>query len=479
MQVKAGKMVLPNGAGLADPAIGWSVTGIGFKPQAILFIWCDSDTEDVWTADTSSAVLGGMGIACEINSEDPQPGPAGTGIGNSCTMNIWSGQQPGCSSSLRVCAIAREEMSSTVGWAFSVRSFDSDGFTCRYAQIPESNYLGYGLPSIPYQDGATGKIVYYLALADIQVAHNPLHILTADGSEVLDLGWLPRGVVETTGAGPSWLELDFDSYGFQIFDDATDSVEKSLWISKGLGPRNMFILGRIDGDWWDFQASSVVYNNGSRWKQFYGYDNFSYTGPATKYGEWLTQGVDSITNRWHWDWVDGGSHMDTNLGQMVYGDLAVSDIGSIDLDPDVGDTHLQTLNIHPEALVIMSSANGPYYKYGFTWWTDGVRIGQTSIGFVTDDFQCVVCWGGGIRQNGGRFQSSSAAWVSNCVNPGAWGTVKTYGDANLIWDGFEYTMLYHDSGFPGKIAYWALGDALPNGPRLVSLQGQYPLVGGV
>lgn len=444
--MKAGKIVLH--VADAGPA-GWNVTGVGFEPTAVVFIFADSTVEDSWDADSTNLMNGGMGIASWVNSEDhSQLGPAGTGINNSAASMTLGLSAPMDSSFSVLLSVLVRDTHSSFGYGTSVRSFNADGWNMRFGNAGTLH------------TGAEGKIVYYLAIGGRKTAADFAE--STSGSDIATttvktLAWEPKGVVEVGGTNTQYISNAFDAYSAVSFPTG---AQYGTSLGRGSGLR--FILtGGGDSSYWYLDGNPGFYGGSGVFTSIkYDFDSSGFVQVAnvweTKYATTPTTLETTIEG------VSGLSWIDTfnKWGQLAIG-AADMENGTFVPNAVVDDPPIQvTTNIVPEAFIFFSGGPGDFINNPTH--QDDVYYGHTTIGFLTDSFQCVVCYGGNAIGNNARFCSSVRSWVSNIVDPVPIGSFPTLGETDLTAHGFTHTTKQNDSNDVRQVLWFGIGDLMPS-----------------
>lgn len=441
MAVKAGKIILDSanvGAG------GWNeFVEANFNPHAVLFIWADMTVEDVWVVDDTGYNQGGMGFASLVNTITGGAGTAGTGVENANNFQLWGNAGIASSQFSPLLAMLAKSDHSTFNYGLSVRAFDADGFTLRFAN-------GGTLAT-----DADGKIIYYLAFGGRESAVSFPE--STPGSDALNINSLtttftPKGLLGVGGPVTGYTDVAYDSYSAISFQDA--SFPEGQVLAKAQGQR--FILtGGGDATFWD-ELTPYPYHRS------YDFDDSGFVAPADLYESFFVVNPTSLDTGVQATFGFSYSSNFTKLGHLVLG-AADFEIGFFYPNAVVDDTPEQVdTALIPEAFVFMS---GP----GIAPLTDGVIVhdgpnnsdvytGQTTIGFLTADFQCVVTWGGVLTGNSAKFQSSQYSWVSNYVDTSPIGAFPTLGDATLSDEGFAHVTRQNDAASEHRVMWWAIGD---------------------
>jgi hypothetical protein len=450
--VKAGKIVLH----VADAgAAGWDVTGVGFEPTAVVFIFADSTVEDSWDADSTNLMNGGMGVASWVNSEDhSQLGPAGTGINNSAASMTLGLSAPMDSSFSTLSSVLVRDTHGSFGYTTSVRSFNADGWNMRFGNAGTLH------------TGAEGKIVYYLAIGGRKTAAD--FALTTPGvinatTTVKTLAWEPKGVVEVGGTNTQYVGDAFDAYSAVSFPGVPfPGAQWGMSLGRGSGLR--FIpVGGGDSSYWYLDGRPGIYAPGVQFK-------------SVKY-DFDSSGFVDVANEWETTYVTTPTSLETTMegvnlsglswsstfnkwGQLIIG-AADMENGTFVPNAVVDDPPVQvTTDIVPEAFIFFSGGPGDFINNPTH--QDDVYYGHTTIGFLTDSFQCVVCYGGNAIGNNARFCSSVRSWVSNIVDPVPIGSFPTLGETDLTAQGFTHTTKQNDSNDVRQVLWFGIGDLMPS-----------------
>jgi len=410
VSVKAGKITLP----AAGP---FSVTDVGFQPQLVFFVWADATVEDSWT--TSGFINGGMGVA-------GLSGDGGTII-NSQAAESWGGGGNTMSSTYLTENVAWARSShSGGGWAFKVTSFNSDGFTMDYAE--------------GFSSGATGKIVYYCALADLaHVGHK--YFWHGSGGQSKDFGWPPDVYLMCGSGGESPPSAENSQWNFTASDYCGWGMGFFTTEGRDFNMSQANQTSQPTNGGWISGANPLLVEDSVAGLLVY--DSLSYALS----GNTLSCGVDA----------DSGALLSTHVLSGVDGDRG-SVTPSSSVDGTVAVTHPVDgpgADLSPPQVVIFHCPQEPANDDGSD--TKGGR----AIGFVTPDFQCVAAWGGDEGTQTARFISSNRAWVSNFVSPSMGASDSSAGQAALDANGFTLTTKENGKTMQG-LNWLALG-AIPGG----------------
>ena len=446
---KAGKIVLPDAGSVSS----WDVTGVGFRPKAVLFIWADRTEEDVW-AVSAGLGQGGLGLATVVNSVYPEAGPEGTGICNSLAHGMWNGGQPGMTTIIGgehlqpdgsysgACALSRVTIGLWAGWGTRVTAFNADGFTMKWYTNPF--YMA------PNGETGEGKILYYLALGgDRHFGYNSGRV-GADSSWGHELGWRPDAIIQPFGTSADWVEEGMDGYLFGAWDgdyppgDPSDALHY-LNILKGQGAHR----GDKNSYSWRVQEGSELYGNPSMGN----YDPITLFDEVNFNGQHHARTDTGLT----FSSIGGISQASNEIGQLLLGRVAARLGNFLPAAPVGYSSGVMTgslfppgiMAINPAAIILSSGVSG--YD----------RTGQNMFGFLTADFQCCILWGGGIGYPATSFQSSRRCWVADATNTASPGSTRHLGTAKLTGRGFTATTTENSAGTQERVTWWAIGKRAP------------------
>jgi hypothetical protein len=359
--VKAGKAVLPGSGTL-------SVTGVGFNPSVVILITAGSQAEDVW--DTSAPVWGGMAIYTRKTVGGDVTNAVsefwGTDIRSS---SFWSNSG--------VIWLKTSHGGGTP--AFYIDNTHGDGFTIAYS----GGFAGGG-----------GEIVYYLCFGtDLSVGHVYSY---RDAVMPVTLGWQPgifftlaHGGLDVSTGDIAFLDRSMPSFGFGGFDNL-NLVDNTAaeWLSHGLAHSTSVEQVRYwldgNGDQWVFTDPIVA--------QSISNSVFAFGRSPTEFSMQYFDGFPQGDN------IRGGAHI---LEEGIYsgGSVSPNPIG-VPLEVDC--------SFIPDAVVFLGPQDHSEPDLGIVPW------GGRCIGFLTEDFQCCIAWGGYQTLGGvASFSSSTRSWVSN------------------------------------------------------------------
>lgn len=425
--VKAGKFVIPGGS-------TFSVTGLGFKPQWVIFLFSNYSTEDVWTSGPSA----GIGWSAMQNNVLNN---TGTLIRTGQISEIWQGSGVAGSFLGDVTSWIRATRGSD-GWALYTSSLDADGFTF--------NFSG------GFNSGAGGQIAYYLAGDE---GYDQVGSRTAfvPGSAFYNLGWEPYaffGVGAGGGVGG-----DGGTQSFSLFDQSVPSAAFGDWGEynpEGAGHRALSTQWRgildpnVDvQEWWGYEDNTSSYGTileptqsvGAQFQSGFHHDK---TATSFKINVFAIAGFSDGAARMH----------GFALGNVD------SVISSFVPNPTVGVPTAIDLPFTPEAVVFFSPQDFRAGVFG----TD--TQGATGWGFCTPDDQALLIYGGFYNppnpfQSNGLI-SSQNCWVSNAIDtPQAVGSNVAKGSARCTTTGFEYTTTENNAPALYPILYWAFAPKAP------------------
>jgi hypothetical protein len=419
MAVKAGKFTVPS------PSADFSITGLGFSPNAVIFLATNSTSEDVWTSNTTSLVCGSVGIASKTNSiSNPT-------IIQRCSNEFWQSNDVGGTLNVNVVAVwvVGARAGSPGGWALQVNTFDADGFTMKWVS--------------GYTSGGAGKVVYYLALGGVDTAEGFYTISDSGGSSTTALGFSPRGGFSVGSSDTDW--ADRASQSINAWGGGTSArllakgfVQTRTKMTEGGNPQGGYAIS-------DCPACEPTRLMLMVWKcEEFPTNSLKITGDYGFDGSGI---------------LDGHKH---KVLQLVCGAQHAYAVGSRAPSASVSATVTEETSIKPHGMVLFNVAGGPVAGLNGLY-----PLHQaTSVGFVTPDFQCVIAYGGGPSSTAAMFQSSSASWVSNFTNPLPIGTTRTLGTAALLDTeggtyGFTLTTTENSSAVVDGVSYWMIGEPVP------------------
>lgn len=406
----------------------FSITGLGFQPRWIIFLFSNFSVEDVWTSGPSA----GISWSSMRNSvTDPSGIPAA--LRTSQISEIWAGNGVAGSFLGNVTTWIRSNRGGGNGWALVIDGHDADGFSLRF--------------SPGFAAGAGGQTAYYLA-GDNEYEQVGATAPWVQGATFYDLGWEPLawfGLGAGGNVGPFG--------GNQSFTLADRSVPSACF-----------------GDWGEYTPGSEL-NQSAMWRSildpnvniqhYYGFeDNFSpitIIEPQDAGGAAFSDTFDvtktdtSFKGQIHQ--VAGFSDGDARMHTIILGNVD-SIIGSFTPSPTVGVPTEITLPFTPQAVVFFSPQD---YHVGVG---DPATQGATGWGFCTEDDQALLIYGGYWNppnpfQSAGLI-SSQNCWVSNCKDtPQAVGSNVAMGSARVTPAGFEHTTTENDAPALYKVLYWA------------------------
>jgi hypothetical protein len=421
MPVKGGRFTL---SGSAD----FSITGLGFSPDLILFFWNNTTAENVLEAVGGIA---GFGYTCRNND---LPGTVNSHPPTASTHELWQGNR---ASSAYLATFAHWVRSGHGGGGFAVscRSLDLDGFT-----------MGYD----PDFTGGAGYIVYYLAFGeepDLLTRRDyftrvdssmPTPFPPLTGFSVGSGGSNPFG---SGGGGGSFIPAPAADVGTwaltNVYDVEENGREVAIYMQRGLinGSSVATMLNNIDSDLSHFEnhqlyADTVQVGGGL---DFFG--QFNHSADDTHY----------FASHSHPDIgfvaTDGRISVAAVGGLMGYG-------GQVTPSSVIGGEVEVAVPLDVEAVIFFC----PSHRF-YTDFTSFV-VGGTGFGFMEPDFQAVVMVGGEWDDASARWQSPLHSWVSNITQPT--GGAPSYGTCEITPTGFKLITAANDQPMEA-IMYMAYG----------------------
>ena len=426
MGVKLGSFTIP-GPG------NFSVTGVGFKPRWVIFLFGNKGVEDTWLDDA----CGGIAWTALKNSTVDASGVSSS-IRTTMQSERW--YPPGnvvAGSFLGDITMWVRQTNGSNGWAMFTSSLDADGFTFTFD--PD------------FTTGAGGQIVYYLA-GDEQWEEVGCRAPFIPGSPAHTLNWQPMaffGIGSGGGLGP-----DGSDQSFSLFDQSIPTV--------------------CCGDWGEYTPGNFFEMN-STWRglldpnvdvqEWWGYE--SSTSPVTIIEPTQTAGVQwsdifhaSRTDTTFSGIVQAGSSFSNSEGRMAPFVLGSTDsrIGQFVPTNTIGvPTHVD-VGFTPEAVIFFSP--GP----------ERAGIGGTSVqgatgwGFCTENEEALLIYGGYWNPPNAMTSAMkitrNQSWVSNCTEVlFSIGSMVTAGSARVTPGGFDYTTLENAAVELAPILYWAIAPA--------------------
>ena len=422
MPVAGGKLIL-SGSG-EQP-----VSGLGFSPDIVLFFYLSSTVEDVFES------LGGCVGFGFSNRSNGVPGSAEELPPGATTDELWSGNTPTSDYRSGLSIYQRVNHGSITGVAMGLRRITTDGFVLDYAS-------GFS--------GGAGRPIYWLAIGeepDLEVKRDFLTI--AHDSFVT--GWQPHTSfsVGSGGGNPTGNGDSGNPYLSAISDIPTWAVSSVVDEFEDAihGLRSIYMMRAIrEASGSNAAFDSINATLPPRTAQLYA-DEYL-TGTGFSFGMF-----------------DHGSTLDSYLGTHGYpnvgfiaqdGRLTTCTLstlfgwgGIITPSDTVGGEIEVDVPMEVEAVIFMC----PSFNQ-----SGGIAndiIFASGFGFVTKDFQAIVTLGAHYNVGMARFQSSSAAWVSNFTET-AIGGGGSYGTAEITQTGFKLTTV--DNAQPARpIMFMALG----------------------
>lgn len=200
---KGGVFTAPGSTG------NFSVTGVGFQPQAVLFFGSNKTTEDSVVTGGVSSVMRGVMAWDDVSS----------------SIKSW------CFSIVPHDAVRWEQKpivsclngSAATDYQATAVSFDSDGFTVNFTNVP----------------GSTRK-VHYVAIGDMDNSTADIYA----GPNTTDVGWVPYsglhiGGLDDTNIDPAGANAEASDWGHMITmggaswpdGDTTALSRESMWVT--------------------------------------------------------------------------------------------------------------------------------------------------------------------------------------------------------------------------------------------------------
>lgn len=420
---KGGYLPFPTSTGSA------AVTGVGFSPQAVIFLWTNAATEDVWLQNTAGAVGGGIGQASIRNTVT-----ADLSILQASYHEIWTGNQIGSRFSNKAISMKAARLVAGAEFEASLSSFDADGFTLNVTTAaPGARHL-YWLAIGNMQDIVSAQ--WNAGLAQALGFFPDAFFLIGEGGtadfprDYLSSTWLKAGI---GGFNPTYSAMGL---GRGVF--GYDPQQWNIQHGTGGGHFPDFELLVEHTEPWVFGANISIW------------DEIQY-GPDLVSVDFRQGG---FSESWHDMFVLSGVSVDGGSTQVV----------------SAADTPQTVFFQDPVFVPACIFLFGP--QYGFNW--GGSNVGQ-SFGFRTDDFECCVAWGG---QNGGtasRFTSRNRSWVSGFEPFGSVAPISS-GQTDLGTTPGQFTMTPKVSDNTNKQVWWeAFQPGTPILPTVISAsKNAYP-----
>ena len=424
MPVAGGKLVL-SGSG-EQP-----VTGLGFSPDVILQFYLSSTVEDTFES------LGGCVGFGFSNRTNGLPGTAEELPPGATTDELWAGNTPTSDYRSGLSVYQRVSHGSITGVAMGARRITTDGFVLDYAS-------GFS--------GGAGRPLYWLAIGeepDLEVKRDFITRV----HDTFTTGWQPRvsfsvgsGGGNAAGSGdsgnpylsaisdiPTWaVSTVFNEFAPSFFTEGLRSIYMMRAIRVASGSNAAFdsINATLPSRQAQLYADEYLTGTGFSFGMFtHGSTPTTYTAP---HGH---PGVGFVA-------VDGRLMTCTLSALVGFG-------GIVTPSDDIGG--------EVEVAVPMPVSAVIFFCPSFNQ-SGGIAndvIFASGFGFATTDFQAVVTAGGHYNTGMARFQSSSAAWVSNYTETSIGGGGH-YGSAEITPNGFKITTI--DNAQPAQpFMYMALG----------------------
>jgi hypothetical protein len=417
MGCKVGSFAIPSSS-------TFNITGLGFQPRWVLFLTCNTTPgeADTWTGRPSA----GIGMAAMQNTTIDDSGAT---VRNAQISEVWYNSNVGGSFLGDLISWIRDNGLTGENFAMYVPSLNPDGFTVAFA--------GGG-----YNVNAVGKVVYYLA-GDGSYEEVASSLAFVPGTPSYELGFEPFAMFGIGAGGDvapfgntqsmSFLDISIPSVCGGYFDDGDFPVFASQW--RGIIDPNIDVQ-----EWWGSdEGGDVTILEETQG----GGVQFSTMFSASKTDTAIVPSFNSA----------GFSLGHVRMAPIMFGKVACV-TGSFVPSTTTGVWTEVALPFEPEAVVFFSvqddkSGVGNTSVYGATVW-----------GFCTDEDQAVLGYGGfwnpPIAQTSAQFHSPDLAWIGNCIETGAIGSVVSAGEARCTPNGFEHKTNYHNASVMYPVLYWAI-----------------------
>lgn len=357
-QYKGGSFAVPGGTG------AMSVTGIGFRPQVVLFFGSNSGTLNTVLTGGQRALMRGCMARDDVSG----------------TIKSW------CMSPIMHDAVRWEQKpivccndgNANTAYEASAVSLDADGFTVSFSVVQASRTIHY--VAIGAMDHSTAGI--HTGRANYTIGWEPF--------SGLHLGGLDDTIQDSAGAN-----REASTWGHML---TLGGASWPLGAGNALSRRSMHL-----------QLTDTPFGNQTRLVQFLGSGSTSYVGMGDHFlGPFMVDGAHeqypaSVTQ------VQRGVDTD-NQGHFVELD-AYSDTGSVSLGANVNDDVTITSSVteveEPALILFLSILGVPA----------GANAGPNAamFGFWTPEHQYVVAANG---VDGSFYQNSGKAWVSKLTTAG-------------------------------------------------------------